>query len=464
MKKNRLGRALLSLALVLALLSGYLVPVSAASDGWERRSFAQAEDSAATEIPGSAGSDEQQTAHGADEVVRVSILLERVSKSDTVVTIAVGNAGHWAQYAKNGVTNALYAGDVGTDTTGQPGSFRNSLGVASVDNTGSTGDYIEVAGQKMVYAEPGHRNYKLTTLAGEQEYIFLDGFGSEEEFAAIADVLAGKIAICSRGGMISFSEKADAAVKYGAIATIIYNNEPGINNMNLLDYKNRQPCVSILQSDGAAIRAASAPVTDADGKVLYLEIMNVCADCPSKAYSDLNTNSWYHEYTDYVIANGLMQGWGQKFVPAGSANRAMMVQVLYNLAGCPDAGTDSGFVDVSADSWYARAVTWARSAGIVNGVDSEHFSPRRAVTRQEAVTMLYRYAKEYAKIDMVPGADLTSFSDQSRISPFARPAMEWAVAAGLVQGMKNGTIAPRDTLNRVQLAALFTRLDQNILK
>ena len=78
--------------------------------------------------------------------------------------------------------------------------------------------------------------------------------------------------------------------------------------------------------------------------------------------------------------------------------------------------------------------------------------------------MLYRYAKEYAKIDMVPGADLTSFSDQSRISPFARPAMEWAVAAGLVQGMKNGTIAPRDTLNRVQLAALFTRLDQNILK
>ena len=76
MKKNRLGRALLSLALVLALLSGYLVPVSAASDGWERRSFAQTEDSAATEIPGSAGSDEQQTAHGADEVVRVSILLE----------------------------------------------------------------------------------------------------------------------------------------------------------------------------------------------------------------------------------------------------------------------------------------------------------------------------------------------------------------------------------------------------
>lgn len=61
-------------------------------------------------------------------------------------------------------------------------------------------------------------------------------------------------------------------------------------------------------------------------------------------------------------------------------------------------------------------------------------------------------------------ADLTSFSDQSRISPFARPAMEWAVAAGLVQGMKNGTIAPRDTLNRVQLAALLTRLDQDILK
>lgn len=161
-----------------------------------------------------------------------------------------------------------------------------------------------------------------------------------------------------------------------------------------------------------------------DENSAYTETLSLCADCPSKAYADLNLNSWYHEYTDYVIANCLMQGWEQKFDPAGSANRAMLVQVLYNLADRPEAGTDSGFADVDANSWFAEAVTWARSAGVVNGVGDDHFAHGRAVTREEAVTMLYRYAKDYAKIDMIPGADLSAFTDQGRLSGYARPAME----------------------------------------
>lgn len=201
-----------------------------------------------------------------------------------------------------------------------------------------------------------------------------------------------------------------------------------------------------------------------DENSAYTETLSLCADCPSKAYADLNLDSWYHEYTDYVIANGLMQGWEQKFDPAGSANRAMLVQVLYNLASRPEAGTDSGFADVDANSWFAEAVTWARSAGVVNGVDDDHFAPGRAVTREEAVTMLYRYAKDYAKIDMIPGADLSAITDQGRISGYARPAMEWAVAAGLVKGMEDGTILPQGTSNRAQLAALLTRLTRDILK
>ncbi len=75
-------------------------------------------------------------------------------------------------------------------------------------------------------------------------------------FAILADAVAGKIAICSRGTN-SFSAKAVAAVAHGAIATIVYNNEPGVINMDLSDYQYTAPCVSITQEDGALIRAAS---------------------------------------------------------------------------------------------------------------------------------------------------------------------------------------------------------------
>lgn len=91
-------------------------------------------------------------------------------------------------------------------TGGSPGAYPNALTVASVDNGGVTGGYISVDGKPIFYNETAYKNLPLRSLAGEHEYVFLDSYGSGFDFAILADAVAGKIAICSRGTN-SFSAK-----------------------------------------------------------------------------------------------------------------------------------------------------------------------------------------------------------------------------------------------------------------
>ncbi len=194
-------------------------------------------------------------------------ILDSLADSGMVVAMSAGNSGSWVEAAYN--AGYLYNTDVSMHTGGSPGSFTNSLGVASVDNDGSTGYYVDVNGMMIVYNETtGYSNAPFTTIAGEQEYIFIDAIGTPEDFAVAGDALVGKIALCWRG-TTSFYEKGDAAAEAGAIGTFICNNQPGIINMDLTDYSHDAPCASLTQADGLAIMAASTPVTDADGNVLY---------------------------------------------------------------------------------------------------------------------------------------------------------------------------------------------------
>lgn len=140
--------------------------------------------------------------------------------------------------------------------------------MASADNAGSTGHYFTVNGNMVVVTESDYSNAPIASIAGEYEYIFIDGFGTEEDFAAVADVLQGKVAFCSRGSS-SFYQKAEAAVANGAIATVIYNNQAGVINMDLTDYTKTAPCVSITQASGNMVRANSTPVKNDAGDVLY---------------------------------------------------------------------------------------------------------------------------------------------------------------------------------------------------
>ncbi|MCH5192049.1 MAG: S8 family serine peptidase [Oscillospiraceae bacterium] len=174
-------------------------------------------------------------------------VMNSIVASDTVVTMSAGNSGYWAE---NSNVPYPYGDDVNFDTAGSPGSFTNSLGVASVDNVGSTGAYVSVGDSLVFYTETtGYRNVPFASLAGDHEYVLIDGIGTDEDFAAVESILEGKIALCYRG-TISFYQKAVYAVNHGAIATIIVNNQPGTINMDLTDYPYAEPCVSITYDDG----------------------------------------------------------------------------------------------------------------------------------------------------------------------------------------------------------------------
>jgi len=193
-------------------------------------------------------------------------ILDNFQTYNTVVSISAGNAGQWADSSNYGV---LFAEDNGFDTVGSPGSYANAFTVASVDNDGVTGAYLKVDGQLIFYSENlDYGNEAIASLAGDHEFIYVDSIGTEDDFAAVADVLEGKIAICNRG-TISFFEKANAAVANGAIATVIANNQPGVINMNLTGYEYSAPAVSILLSDAEFIKAVAEAVTDEEGNLLY---------------------------------------------------------------------------------------------------------------------------------------------------------------------------------------------------
>ncbi len=195
-------------------------------------------------------------------------ILDNLSKKDAVVTISAGNNGSWADMTTYGY---LYGEGANLHTGGSPGTYANAFTIASVDNDGIVGVPMKFNGESIFFTEStgDYGNAPIKTLVGTHEFVFIANEPGEEEagFAAVADLLKGKIAICTRGGS-SFFEKANAAIANGAIATIIVNNQPGTFGMNLTGYEYTAPAVSITQADGEKIKAG-ATSGEANGVPYY---------------------------------------------------------------------------------------------------------------------------------------------------------------------------------------------------
>ncbi len=174
-------------------------------------------------------------------------------------------------------------------------------------------------------------------------------------------------------------------------------------------------------------------------------------ECQVKQFTDCPAD-WYHEAVDFAVANGLMEGIGNgKFDPNGTMTRAMLVTVLYRMAGSPEVDGPSTFLDVPADSWYADAVAWAQANDIVQGVGNDRFAPNALLTREQMATILWRCDGEPEAT-----ADLTGFVDADRISDYALEAMTWAVAEGIFIG-DNDNLKPTAGTTRAEAACVFLR-------
>ena len=182
--------------------------------------------------------------------------------------------------------------------------------------------------------------------------------------------------------------------------------------------------------------------------------------CPAAQFGDVDRGRWYHTSIDFVLENGLFNGMSQSsFAPDRTMTRAMLVTVLHRLAGSPSASGAPQFADVAAGKWYSNAIAWAAEQGVVNGVGQNRFDPEGEITRQQLVTIFYRYAALTGR-DVSARADLQAYTDAASVSAYARTPMAWAVAAGLVNGLPGGRLDPAGSATRAQVAAIVMRFCQ----
>lgn len=193
-------------------------------------------------------------------------------------------------------------------------------------------------------------------------------------------------------------------------------------------------------------------------KSLLLELAAKDTLCPSKVYTDLNTDSWYHDAVDYVLENGIMNGISDTlFNPTGTTTRAMFVTILGRAAGVDEEayGEKEMFKDVPAGQWYSAYVNWACEKGIVNGRGAGCFCPRDPVTRQEMVTMLARFAAAMGEDTTVENTEiLNTFADADQVASYAVEAFAWAVEQGIINGTANG-LEPKGLATRAQTAQII---------
>ena len=211
-----------------------------------------------------------------------------------------------------------------------------------------------------------------------------------------------------------------------------------------------------------AVAAGTTAITAVLGtQTAVATISVVCGTDTCQYYTDVDAGAWYHPAVDFVTEHKLMQGVDAKartFVPGHELTRAQLAQVLYNMENPGDTASEKSFKDVKQGAWYYNAVIWAADNGIVKGYEDGCFYPNRPITREQMVTMLYRYMQfKGLRVD-ASSEDWKSFTDYANVHAWAQDAMAWAVHNGVVNGIQNNQLAPTHTAQRSQVAKIIMEI------
>lgn len=180
---------------------------------------------------------------------------------------------------------------------------------------------------------------------------------------------------------------------------------------------------------------------------------------PAQAFTDVSKQDYFYDAVNWAVGKEITSGVSRDaFAPERDCTRADFVTFLWRAAGKPVVNFAMNFSDVKEDAYYAEAVRWAASLGIVTGLDQTTFGAANAVTREHAVTMLWRFAKQQGFDTTQGGMAIREYDDYDSLSEYAREAMAWAVNAGVLKGSGN-RLLPDATCTRAQLVTLLYRLE-----
>ena len=219
-----------------------------------------------------------------------------------------------------------------------------------------------------------------------------------------------------------------------------------------------------LADDGSISAVGGA--YDAGQQTYAFDVVNGVTAIARFPFTDVVAGTWYYGAAAYAYNNGLFAGMTPTtFAPNATMTRAMLVSVLWRLAGEPAPKAPNTFVDVPDGAWYTDAVTWAAENGVVSGIGGSRFDPSGFVTREQTAEILYNYAHSKG-YDVSARADLTAFPDAGSVSSWAEEALSWANAAGLINGtVRDGQtiLDPQGSASRAQVAMILMNYVEHVV-
>ena len=219
-----------------------------------------------------------------------------------------------------------------------------------------------------------------------------------------------------------------------------------------------------LADDGSISAVGGA--YDAGQQTYAFDVVNGVTAIARFPFTDVVAGTWYYGAAAYAYNNGLFAGMTPTtFAPNATMTRAMLVSVLWRLAGAPAPKAPNTFVDVPDGAWYTDAVTWAAENGVVSGIGGSRFDPSGFVTREQTAEILYNYAHSKG-YDVSACADLTAFPDAGSVSGWAEEALSWANAAGLINGtVRDGQtiLDPQGSASRAQVAMILMNYVEHVV-
>lgn len=219
-----------------------------------------------------------------------------------------------------------------------------------------------------------------------------------------------------------------------------------------------------LAADGSISAVGGA--YDAGQQTYAFDVVNGVTAIARFPFTDVVAGTWYYGAAAYAYNNGLFAGMTPTtFAPNATMTRAMLVSVLWRLAGAPAPKAPNTFVDVPDGAWYTDAVTWAAENGVVSGIGGSRFDPSGFVTREQTAEILYNYAHSKG-YDVSARADLTAFPDAGSVSGWAEKALSWANAAGLINGtVRDGQtiLDPQGSASRAQVAMILMNYVEHVV-
>ena len=218
-----------------------------------------------------------------------------------------------------------------------------------------------------------------------------------------------------------------------------------------------------------ALNQAKEVLADTDATQKEIDDAAAALDEAAKAlqkkelpYVDVVKGDWFYDGAYYNYFAGTMTGTDPThFSPYATLVRAQFATILYRLNGEPKVEYETRFPDVPDGQFYSKAVIWAAEAEVVTGyTDSGYFGTNDPITREQMVTMMYRYA-DHMGYEFEEPADISKFTDADKVTEFAEAAMKWAVGNGIIEGKENEDgswrLDPQGNTSRAECAIIIQR-------